>query len=323
MIQRQLPPWARLDHPALRYALGVPRPLDRREQYARAFFVIIGALVLAGIGLVAGSDFLRDDLLQKPISDALISVLFWPVFIVQVIARLSAMAMTIGTIGEEKRRQTWDSLRTTTIGPSLAVRARWSAVLFYKMRSVIGLLLLARLILIAAILFDLTAFSGEYLGYLTDGVTPRVPVAAGVLLLALTMTASLLLPVTGLGVDAALGLLVSTSVRQRIYVLLTQVGLTLIRLAVIGILLAVVTEFRTDGMPDATHLGRWLLVAGFAALGDWGLSLLHLHFLGTEVWGGIPYAIFLGPALLVFVFLQTLLTDLILALAVRQAERSE
>ena len=65
----------------------------------------------------------------------------------------------------------------------------------------------------------------------------------------------------------------------------------------------------------------WLLMGGFAAFGDWGLSFLHLGFFG-EIWATIPYGIFLGVALLAFALAGSALTEWILAFATRRAERS-
>lgn len=325
MIQRQLPPWARADHPVLRYIVGLSSTPDRRPIYARRIFVVVTSVVIAVVGYAIASDFFVDDLFEKPISEALILMLFWPLFVMQIAVRLSAMAMTVGTIGEEKRRQTWDNLRTTTNGAALAIRARWSAVVFYRLRAPMIVMTLARLVLIGALLYDLTAFRGDYLSNLTVNITPEVPLPAAVLLLALVMTASLLLPFTATGFDAAVGMLVSTFVNQRVYVVMAQIALSAFRLGITFVLLLAVTEFREMGGVEAftSDTTLWLLLFAFAALGDWGLTILHLGYFGQVVWAEVPYSIFIGVGLLVFVFVQTLITDGILALAVRRAERRE
>jgi hypothetical protein len=324
MIQRQLPAWARSDNPVLRHILGANGPIDRRTLYIRAAFaaLVLGAMVAAGV-LVA-TDFLQEDLFDRPTSLMLFEVIFWPVFVLQIALRLLAVALNIGVVGEEKRRQTWDHMRTTTGGAALAIRARWSAVVFYRLRPALILLTLARLILIAGILYDVTAFSGDYLRYLTGASDPHVADAVGIILLALTMTASLLLPLTGLGFDAALGLLISTFVQERIYTALAQITLAMVRVGAVVLLVLAVTQFRTDGtIEGSSDLVMWLVIAGFAAIGDWGLSLLHLGFYGRDVWATVPYGIYIGAALMTFVLLQTVGTDLMLAWAVRRAERSE
>lgn len=325
MIQRQLPYWARLENPVLRQTLNAPRAGEpRRIPYVRVFLAALLVAVMIAAGVVVGSDLFAVDLFDLPISQALMAVIFWPVFVVQIVLRLAALGMTVGAVGEEKRRQTWDSLRTTYSGASLALRARWSAVVFYRLRPGLLLVTVARLVLIGAVLYDLTAFSGEYLNYLTGNITPDVGLPVAVLLLALTMTASLLLPLTAVGFDAALGLFVSTFVEQRIYVALAQITLSALRIGIIGLLLLLMTDFRVDFLIEgSTQAGLWLLVFGFAALGDWGLSLLWLGFFGGEVWPTVDYSLLVGLALLGFVFVQTLLTDGLLALTVRRAEMSE
>jgi hypothetical protein len=316
----RLPAWMQPDHPVLRYSLSSsPGTSSVRIRYLRALVVVLALAGSLGVGYLVASDLLREDPFQQPISQMLMGIVFWPVFILQVMLQVGVMLMTIATISEEKRRQTWDSLRATSMGPALALRARWSVAVFYRLRGVLGLLLLVRLVLIAGILFDLTAFRGEYLNYLIGGIVPGVSPAAGVLLLALMITASLILPVTAVGFDAALGLLASTLVQQRIYMVLLQFMLAGLRLVLIGGLLFGVTQFRVGAL-EATDVIVWLLLLTFAAIGDWGLSLLYLGYYGAEIWATVPYGIFIGPGLLLFVLAQAALTDAVLALAIYRAE---
>lgn len=324
-LQRQLPPYARLDHPVLRQTLGQDREKRRRRTpYLRVFLAALLVALMIAAGVVVGSEFFAIDLLQQPVSQALSAVIFWPVFVAQIVMRLTALGMTIGTVGEEKRRQTWDSLRVTSNGAGLALQARWSAVVFYRLRPGILLVMAARVLLIAALLFDVTAFSGDYLGYLTGDITPTVNVPVAVIMLTLALTATLLLPISGTGFDAALGLLLSTFVQRRIYVVLAQITLSALRVAVVIALLIAVLDFRSDTLlTGTTDPGLWLLIFAFSAVGDWGLSLLYLGFFGANVWANVPFGILIGPALLVFVIVQALLIDGMMWLAVRRADRSE
>lgn len=325
MIRRfaaQFPVWMRPTHPLLRYSLGYKAVQPARVRYSR---VIVSAVLLAGLfagGYLVASDLFRENPFEQPFSQMLSDVLFWPVFVIQIVLQVAVLVLTINTISEEKRRQNWDNVKATSHGVALALRARWSAVVFYRIRGLIGLLIGVRLVFIAGILFDLTAFRGEYLNYLTGSIEPTIPLPLGVLLLALMMTASLLLPLTGLGFDAAFGLLVSTFVQQRTYTVLAQVALVAIRLTLIGFLLFLYTQYRMN-MFEASNLLTWLMLAAFAAVGDWGVSFLYLGFFGAEVWANVPYSVFIGLALLVFVLVQAALTDGILAAAIYRAERSE
>jgi len=328
MMQRfatQFPAWMRPDNPVLRYSLGDYGKEEKpRRRVLRLLAVPVFILLLILSGYLIANALSAENPLDRPLSQMLIEVLFWPTFAVQVLLQLIVMAMTINTIGEEKRRQTWESLKTTSNGAALTLRARWSAVVFYRVGGLLVALIVIRLVLIGGILVDLTAFRGEYLNYLTGSITPDVPIAGGVILLALMMTATLLLPFTGVGFDASIGLLVSTLVHQRTYVVLSQITLTAIRVLIVGALLVGVTQYRDGTLtPEATELGIWMLLFGFAVLGDWGLSLLYLGFYGADVWAQVPYGILIGLAMLAFVMFQAALTDGILALAIRRAERSE
>jgi hypothetical protein len=320
MIRRlsaQLPIWARTTHPVLRYELGKVRPPSQRARFGRALVVVLVALLLGGGGYLIATGLLTHPA-GTSLTETVNAIVFWPLLVIQFIARIAALTLTSNAVSDEVRRQNWDNLRATSLGAELALRARWASV-FYRLRGILGIILLLRVILIFGILYDLTAFQGRYLDLLINGILPEVPLVAGVLLLSLLMTASLLLPITGVGFDAALGLLLSTLIRQRTYSALVQLLFILVRFAIVAGLLLAVARFMNGEMqlPDST---AWLLVAGFAALGDWGLAFLNLGVYG-EIWATVPYGILLGLALLVFAMLQAIVTDQILVFAVRRAER--
>ncbi len=325
MIQRlttHIPAWMRPDHPTLRYTLGSHTSQTQREKYSRAlgFILLFGVLLL--IGYAAASGLFVEDPFDLPFSQMLSSILFWPTWMLQIMLQVVVIFMTISTIGAEKRRQTWESLKTTSSGAELTLRSRWTAIIFYRLRIFLVVLILVRVMLIAGILLDLTAFRGEYLNYLTGSITPDVSLPVAVFLLSLMLTASLLLPITGLGFIAALGLLISTAVQQRIYVTLTQITLSVLCVVFIGYLVWAMLQFEYNTLGASDGI-TWLLLTGFAAFADWGVSFLHLGFYGAEVWADVPYGIFIGLALMIFVLIQAALTDIILAFAIRRAERSE
>jgi hypothetical protein len=321
MIQRftgQLPLWARTDHPMLRYELArAAGRVPRRAKLFRAFWIVLIGLLLAGGGYLIATGFLRQPPGQN-LTESAMNVVFWPLLLLQILMSVVTLALTGSTVAEEVRRQTWDNLRATQSGAELTIRTRWAAV-FYRIRGLIGAVLVVRVLLILGILYDLTAFQGRYLDLLINGIVPDVPLPAAALLLAFMMTASLLLPVTAVGFDAAIGLLIATIFQQRTYAVLAQVLYIVFRLTVVGALVFGTTQFINGNLP-ASDPGAWLLAGGFAALGDWGLAFLNLGFFG-EIWATIPYGIFLGLALLVFSLGLAALTDAVVALAVRQAEQ--
>src|SRR5690606_6660818 len=127
-------------------------------------------------------------------------------------------------------------------GAELTIRTRWAAV-FYRIRGLVALVVIVRLVLIAGILIDLTAFHGHYLDLLINGIVPDVPLPVAALLLAFTMTASLLLPLTITGFDAAVGLLIATLLQQRTYAILAQILYVIVRIGLVALLVFVMTQF--------------------------------------------------------------------------------
>jgi hypothetical protein len=321
MLQRlaiQLPEWARSDHPLLRYELGQIQQPSRRTRYLRAaaFWGLLIVLFWGGYAIATG--FFQNAAGQSPTESAM-AIFFWPTLVIQLILQIAALTLTVNTVSDQRRRQTWDNLRATEDGAGLALRARWATV-YYRLRVLLLLVLLIRIGFIAGILYDLTAFQGRYIDLLVNNITPEVSPIVGAVLLAFLMTSGLLLPLTGVGLHGAIGLLVSVTVQQRVYSVLTQVILVIIRLGVVIALLVSATQF-IRGNLAVSDSAAWLLMGGFSALGDWGLSFLHLGFYG-EVWATVPYAIFLGIGLMLFSMAQSAATEWILGYAIRRAERT-
>ena len=191
--------------------------------------------------------------------------------------------------------------------------------MYYRLRLLLGLVIFLRIILVLGILYDLTGFQGRYIDLLINNITPEISPLVGALLLAFLMTASLLLPLTAIGMQAAIGLLIAVNVQQRVYNVMAQVIIIVVRLFIIVGLTVATTQFINNQLilGDAP---AWLLTGAYAAIGDWGLRFLHVGFY-SEIWATIPYAIFFGIALLVFTLGQSLVTEWILTLTIRRAER--
>lgn len=322
-----LPIWARRDHPMLRYELRGNGKAPRR------WLLLLGAGVVGCLLLAAGY-VIATELLSRPLSPNLTEsvnrVLYAPILLLQVILGISALSISIGTIGEIVRRQQWDTLRVTENGAGLTLRTRWASV-FYRVRPLLTVIIVLRLLLVVGILWDLTAFQGQYLDLLMSGIVPQmsipVPigqppldlgVVAGIMLLAFMLTAAVLLPLTSVGFDAAAGLFLSTLFKQRTYNALVQFGLLLLRLFVTGALIYAGFRFISGQLtlPDGLAFG---LMFSFGALGDWGLYFLHLSSFG-EVWAIVPYGIFLGLALMLFALVQAFLADRLLLWAIHRAQ---
>lgn len=314
-----LPAWARPDHPLLRHELARASRLTGRARLARGAW-----LALLMLALLAGGALVATNLLRQPaglsLTESAAAVLYWPLLAAQVALHLAALALAGGAISAARRRQTWDSLRATAGGAELALRAQW-ALVYYRLRGPLGAVLLLRALLIGGALFDLTAFQGRYLDLLSSGIVPPVSLAAAALLLACALAASLLLPLTSVGFDAALGLWAGAVFQARAYVTLAQAGLALARLALTAALAAAASAFVAGGLPALPDPAAWALLLAFGAAGDQGLAFLNLGLLG-EVWAVVPYGILLGPALLLLALAQAAGSDWALARAIRRAERS-
>jgi uncharacterized membrane protein (DUF485 family) len=320
MIRRlttQLPDWARPDHPVIRYVLGTQMSISWRGWLTQLF---AAALALAGAYIFAR--FTPEGLGEgASLSEQFMTAIYWPTVLLQVALSVSALVYTTSAISGERRRQNWDNLRATHSGAGLTLRAQWSAAVFYRLSGLLTAIYLVRLAAVALLVYDLTAFRGEYLNYLIGAVTPDVPIGVGIILLALLMTASFILPLTGLGLDAAVGLLISTFVNGRVFVAMAQILFGLARFALAAGLIGLMV-WTGDPFNGASALGRGAAALGMGSFGDWGLRYLHLGYSG-EIWAAVPYSLLLGAALLVISFVQAALTDLLLAWAVRRAERRE
>ncbi|MCA0458896.1 MAG: hypothetical protein LCI00_33415 [Chloroflexi bacterium] len=320
MLQRlglQLPDWASSKHPHVRYELGQAEQITRRARYMRAIgFSVIIVLLFVG-GYVVGTNFLQN-VPGQSLTESMMAILFWPTFILQLILQFAAMILTANTVSEQKRRLTWDNLRATEGGIGVGLRAKWASI-YYRLRLLLGLVMGIRIILVIGILYDLTGFQGRYIDLLINNITPEVSPIVGALLLAVLMTAALLLPLTSMGMQAAIGLLIAVNAQQRIYNVMLQIILIVLRLLIVVGLIFATTQFINNQLVLA-DAPAWLLAGGYAAFGDWGLRFLHVGFY-SEIWATIPYTIFYGVALLVFALGQSLVTEWILALSIRQAER--
>ena len=320
MLQRlgmELPDWARAKHPHIRYELGQAQRTSRRVKYTQAIGISLVVVLLFVGGYFIGTNFLQN-VPGQSLTESAMAILFWPTFVLQIILQFAAMTLTVNTVSEQKRRMAWDNLRATEGGAGIALRAKWASV-YYRLRLLLGLVMLIRIVLVLGILYDLTGFQGRYIDLLINNITPEVSPIVGALLLAFLMTAALLLPLTAMGMQAAIGLFIAVNIQQRIYNVMTQLIIIVVRLLIIIGLTYATTQF----INNQITLGdgpAWILAGAYAAIGDWGLRFLHVGFY-SEIWATIPYTIFFGIALLVFALGQSLVTEWILALTIRRAER--
>lgn len=322
-ITAQLPFWARPGNPVLRYELGKAQRFSARGRYLRTVAIILAGILTLLLGYYSAVVAVLPETLDTlPITEALLLVLFWPTFVMQMVLSVGAITLTSNAVDDEKRRQTWDNLRATESGAAMAFRARWASV-FYRLRGVLGVIFAVRLLFIFGILYDLTAFRGIYLDRLIIGITPEISTPVAVVLLAFFMAASLLLPLTNVGFDAAVGLLTSTVVRQRTYNVILQIVVIFVRVGgALALVLGVRQFFSGELAAFGTSAGYWALMSANGLLGDAGLRFLQLESY-SQIWAALPFGIFLSIALLAGSLFQALLSDVLLSVAIRRAEKRE
>ena len=310
-----LPAWARSQHPLLRYELSNTRRTGLRWRLSRQLIAL--SLLLGGAAAIYA--------LASPGADTGLNLtrlvwqaLYFPALILQLGAMILALTFGAAAVGGERSRKTWDNLRVTEAGAGLALRARWAGIL-YRLRAPIATILLARFILAAGMLYDLTAFDGRYGQMLGAEATPPLPAwRADLLLIALAVTVNLLLPCLQVAVIAALGILLSVAIRERLYatVILTLVIVAQLALAAAGAF--TIVPALGSGAPSTADL-PYALVLGYSVFGDWGLLLAQLGSLG-EIWHRASYGSTISLALMLWVFGLGLAADGMMWLAGRLSE---
>ncbi len=323
MIKRllgELPTWAKLEHPLLRYELSRQKPHESRSSRRWRVMgeVLLFVLLILG-GLVYATLFFT-----QPAGDnwtrGFWRVFFFPTLILQIILSLSAIYLSVESVNGERRRQTWDNLRVTEVGAEMTLRTRFAAI-FYRLRIILITIIVIRVAMIAALLWELTSHRGGYLDLLTATITPEMPLPLNIALLAGFLSAALLLPITQTGLEISLGLLIAAAFRNRTYAVICQMVYVVLRVSIPYVLLLGVTRFMTGELALSEPVA-WGLFSSYTAFADQGLLLLQLRDAG-EIWALIPYSIFSGILLLVYALAQSALSDFLMALAVKRAELTE
>ncbi len=304
------------DSAPLRYLLGKS---VRSSWQTAALQVLLAAVYIVVLVVAADRILPVDGTLSAKVSAAL----YLPTVLGQLLVSAAAFALTLHTIHNQRRRQTWDTLRATAGGTMAAMRAAWAAAVYYRLSGMLGVIVYApRLVLLALLLWDLTAFRGDYLIQIAGGHQPVIPPLLELPLMGAFIASAFLLPISAVGLEAAVGLLFSTFARTRQTAGLIQIVLTvaralwsLIPVLLLGDLMAAAARGDTPGA-----LGGWLAMLAGGASGDWGLSMMHAATVDT-LWAAVPYSAYIGVALLGVVMLHSGLTVLILRWAARRAQR--
>ncbi|MCS6835871.1 MAG: hypothetical protein NZ750_07625 [Anaerolineae bacterium] len=217
-------------------------------------------------------------------------------------------------------RPTWDALRASERGVLLTLRAYWLAG-FGRLRFELSVALLGRLALLMGLLVELASLRGGYLNILAGGLIPPAPQSLAFACVVLALAAALALPMASTGLEMALGLLIARSVRPswlRDLAYLSALGLRF-SLGVAGLL----AFARLPALPSSGDVEQVVVaVIGALTFGDGGLLAFSLSQ-SAQVWGLLTHGLALSLLWLGLLLAQALLSDLLLALAVRAAQRAE
>ncbi|MEM9951483.1 MAG: hypothetical protein AAF846_07780 [Chloroflexota bacterium] len=320
MIKRILgdvPTWAKRENPLLRYELT--RRMDDSISIGRIILWVIGLSILIFGGYIFATEGLQRGF-QLPYTLDIWRMIIFPLFFVQLVMRVAGLSLGVGAVSDERQRQTWDNLRATERGATIGVRSRWVSV-FYRLKGLVLTTLLARLVLIGAILYELTSMQGDYLNLLTARALPSVSVEVGIILLSAFMTAFIIMPFTATGVDIAIGLLISTGVRNRAISALIQMLVILVRVVTSVGLFWFSWQLLNDNLTLDPN-SALALIGSSAILADWGIILSQLSQAG-QLWSQVPFLVYAGAFMLVWAILQVAVTSGILKLAIRTAEVRE
>lgn len=303
------------DASPLRYLLGKSGHTSRRSLAVHILLAItyIAVLILGAVAL---------NVAQGSPSSIVNTALYVPTVMAQALVSAAAFGLTIHTVHHLRRKQSWDSLRATAGGSAAAMRAAWAATVYYRLSGLFGVLVYApRLVMLGFLLWDLTAFRGDYLTLIAGGHQPPFTPPLEIVLFGAFVAAAFLLPLSSIGVEAAVGLLFSTFAHSRQTASLIQIMLTAGRF-VWGVAPVLMVSTIISGAPAGIEIdpvGAWFQLLLNGATGDWGISALHAATVDT-VWSSVPYSAYIGVALLGVVLLHSGLTALVLRWAARRAQ---
>lgn len=279
---------------------------------------LVGRAVVLALALVPGYTYAQADYLHgtTTLTEFIWRWLYFPLLGLAFVTSFTALNVgaDIGT-GEA-----WNTLRTTERGVLFSLRGYW-LVGFARLRLELFLSVLGRFTLLAAVLVELTSLRGDYLRILAGSLTPPLPFLLAALLLLMSLVGALSLPITGAGLEMALGVFVSRLVQARWLRDLLALALIALRVALsVLILLAFAALLRQANTPEPSLSA--LLISALHVFGDSGMYALQLtrH---ADLWALLPHGIWLCLVLPLGAFLQALFSDLLLMAAVRWGESSD
>jgi fumarate reductase subunit C len=317
-IYARLPDWARPDDIMQHYARG-----RQNHPLRRSLFALISALIV--FSLVAIS--LITDASGQPLGTGgprawmIYTVLYFPLLVIQLITLALALLNASAAITNGPQ---WEALKITSHGAEFVVRARWAATL-YRLRDPLLLVIVPRLLFAGLMLVDVTRDGGYHLDLYLYGITPGVPLEIAVIMLAALMTAALLQFPVLLALNAALGLLISTTFNRQAATVTARLAVLIAEIALVA--LALNTGWDTlqhNPLPPApieisTPI-QWAGLVLLGTIGDQGLRFMDLETT-LHTWPDVNYGVCLGGILLLIVVAEIVAIRGLLVLATRRAAR--
>jgi hypothetical protein len=312
--------WAQPSHAVLRYVLH-RRPRPRAWRFLGRSGGLVGVVGLVAISWLAYRAH-TPLAVNDSCGSALLAVLYFPLLILQFVTLMLALLRVSDVVAAEQQRGTWEALRVTSHGAEKLLFARWVAV-FYQMRPLLWLLMVPRVLLAGLLLVDVAGYQGHYLDLYMTGIPSPVPLSVAVIMLATLTTAALIQFPVLIGLNAALGVLISAAFQKRAVAGLALTAVFAGEIGLFGLAFhAIHSALESDpGAYAAGHtITQWgdLLLIG--TLGDQGLRFMDLQAL-LRTWTDIESGALLGGGLLAVVIVQVLVTRGALAVAARLAAR--
>lgn len=314
-IINQLPAWARPSATGIRLSDsvgGLTRRIFIRQLIATLIAFALGAAFVIAVDV---------SIVPRALSARVMDMLYLPTVYLQITLDLMVLVSATNIINIERRKQTWDNLRATESGIRLLLRAQWSRLVLYRFAGILTGIYLVRVVLLGLFLYDLTAFRGDYLHYLTGGITPAVSPLVGMILVALTLTGAFVLPLVNIAFSASIGLLLATFFRQRAFNGLMQFTI-IVSKTVLTLFFILMMVNLVDFGTISGEVGDWLTMFAFGAYGDWGLRFMNGAFV-SDLWLKHPYTVLIGVAVLITCLYMAVLAEAMLMWSIRRAQSIE
>jgi hypothetical protein len=299
---------------------GIYRPRSAQPRRMLALSILSGA---GFIGIVLAAGHLLGVAVGQSIDDVLFMRLYWPLIFAQALLSALVFSRGIEVVNDARARRQWDLIRSSAEGVSTFFSSAWARAMRSVTPGILSLIVVPRLILAVVLLIHQMAFRGEALSLLGAFSHPAIIFPFDMILLAAVLTAALLLPIQSLALEAAIGLLMASVLRGRTNTTLVRLIWIFMRVSwavsITGLQIFLLSD-PSSWKEVLQPIGAWLITFGAGAIGDWGLSGLHVSAL-DQTWRSIPWASTVGLALLGIIVLQTALTRHVMRLAVRRAQR--